>query len=52
MKKQRTYISFDPNHLQDLDLLAKKLGGVDRADIVRMAVVHFISYHKKLLKDP
>ena len=51
MRRHRTYISFEPDQIPKMDLIAKKLGGLDRADITRMAIIDFIEKHKHLLEE-
>lgn len=51
MRRHRTYISFEPDQIPNMDKLAKKLGGIDRSDLVRLAIAEFLKKNENLLED-
>ena len=46
MVKKRQYISFEPAQLKRVDDLVPRMGFIDRAALVRMAVAEFLEKHK------
>ena len=47
MQKHRTYISFDPEQVPKVDVIAKKMGGLNRSNIVRLALQKLIDEFEK-----
>lgn len=47
MRKPRTYISFDPTQIPKMDHISKSMGGLDRSDLVRIAISELIQKFEK-----